>query len=144
MSHFIKGKTQYRDRETLVAALCECGFTQEQIRVHETAQHLYGYRGDRRPQKAHVILPRKYVGSSSNDIGFFQEEDGTYTAIISAYDQNRYGKPWQAKLRQEYGKHKALKELTQLGLRGEATKLQDGRYSIRAQVPQTVRAGLRG
>ena len=42
--------------------------------VHIEPQHLQGYQGDNRAQKAHIIVRRKYVGGSSNDLGFLYDE----------------------------------------------------------------------
>jgi hypothetical protein len=63
MSHFVECQTEFRDRAALVAALVECGFPESQIEVHEQAVPLYGYRGDVRPQNAHVVIRRQHVGS---------------------------------------------------------------------------------
>lgn len=68
MSHFTAIKTQIKDRDALVKALADVGL--KNIEVYETAQSLYGYQGDVRAETAEVIIRRKYVGSSSNDIAF--------------------------------------------------------------------------
>lgn len=100
MSHFTSIKTQIKNRDALVTALSDIGF--KNIELHETAQHLYGYQGD----------VRQYIGSSSNDIGFKQQTDGQYEAIISEYDRHRYNEQWMNKLMQRYGYH-ALKATAQ-------------------------------
>ena len=51
MSHYVECQTEFRDPQALVAALIECGFTQEQIEVHAEAVPLSGYRGDQRAQQ---------------------------------------------------------------------------------------------
>jgi hypothetical protein len=88
MSHFTVLRTHITDVESLVKALAELGFPQ--VEVHQTAQHLYGYQGDVRPQTAEVIIRRQFIGRASNDIGFKRQEDGTFDAIISDYDRARY------------------------------------------------------
>jgi len=35
------------------------------IEVHEEAQNLYGYRGDKRKEKAHIIIRKKYLNQLS-------------------------------------------------------------------------------
>ena len=62
--------------------LKEMGYVPE---VHKEAVGLYGYQGDVRKQKAHIILPRKQVGSASNDVGFERTSKG-FTLHASAYD----------------------------------------------------------
>jgi hypothetical protein len=113
MSHFSKITTQITDRDCLVRALADLGFGEGKVEVNEVAQHLYGYRGDKRPQKAEVILRRKYVGRASNDIGFaLSAQTGTYEAIISEFDEqsNGYNQKWLSKLTQRYSYHLVMKQ----------------------------------
>ena len=53
--------------------------------VHKKAINLHGYQGDKRTQKAHIIIPRKQVGSASNDVGFERVKKG-FVLHASAYD----------------------------------------------------------
>lgn len=77
-----------RNLEVLLATLAELGWDKGKVEVHETPQALYGYHGDQRAEKAHVVIRRSNTGvGSSNDIGFVREADGTYRPIISEYDQ---------------------------------------------------------
>lgn len=92
MSEFVECTTKIKSRIDLVEALIEVGFKREEIEVHEEAQHLYGFQNDKRPEKANVILRRKFVGGASNDIGFMKKKDGTYEFISSAYDRGSSGK----------------------------------------------------
>jgi len=113
MSHFVNVKTQMKNLEALVSALARNGFSTSKVEVHDTPQNLYGYQGDVRAQKAHVIIRRRYIGSSSNDIGF-ENIDGTYVAHISEFDSGtgtyasnhssaRCNQEWQNKLGTYYG-----------------------------------------
>ena len=88
MSEFVECKTKFKDKKALVEALIAMGWTANQIEVNEVAQNLYGYQGDKRNQKANIIIRRKNVGGASNDIGFVKKPDGTYEAIISEYDRH--------------------------------------------------------
>ena len=88
MSKFIIGKVVIKSREALVAALKRQGF--DTVEVHEEPQHLFGFRGDQRPQKANVIVRHQTFNNISNDFGF-AEIDGTWEAIISNYDSNPRG-----------------------------------------------------
>ncbi len=73
----------FKDRECLLNALSECGYTQ----VEEgEALSLYGYQGDRRPETAQIVVRRKFIGSASNDLGF-QKTDAGYAPVISEFDQ---------------------------------------------------------
>jgi hypothetical protein len=73
----------FKDRGLLMAALADLGYTQV-----EDGQDLplYGYRGDRRPETAGLVVRREHIGSASNDLGFVRSADG-YFPIISDYDQ---------------------------------------------------------
>ena len=103
MSHFVQCQTEFRDPKALVAALVECGFEKNQIEVHQDAMPLYGYRGDARPQKAHIVIRRQHVGQAANDVGWELQADGTYRAWISEYDRrHRFNEATRNRLKQEY------------------------------------------
>lgn len=89
MSEYVTYNTRaIRNQEVLLAALAELGWDQGKVEVHEQPVALYGYHGDQRPEKAHIVIRRNQTGvGSSNDIGFVRQDDGTYKPIISAYDQ---------------------------------------------------------
>lgn len=105
MSHYSTIKSEYRDRDCLVAALVEASngrWTREMIEVHDKAVPLVGYQGDARAQRANVVIRRRHVGQASNDLGFVLEADGTYSAIVSNYDKTKYNKEWSNKVSQRY------------------------------------------
>ena len=103
MSHFVECRTEFRDPQALVAALVECGFQESQIEVHAEAVPLYGYQGDARPQRAHIVIRRQHVGPAANDVGWERQPDGTYRAWISEYDgRHRFSEQMQNKIKQEY------------------------------------------
>ena len=103
MSHFVECQTEFRDAQALIAALVECGFEESQIEVHEQAVSLFGYQGDKRPQKAHILIRRQHVGQAANDVGWERQADGTYRAWISEYDgRHRFNQEMQNRIKQEY------------------------------------------
>jgi Protein of unknown function (DUF1257) len=119
MSHFSTIKTQFKDRECLIEALKSFGFNPQ---VHSEPQHLYGWHGDRRAQKAHIIVTRQQIGGPANDLGFlFNGEQ--YQTIISDYDQANgmarvgygLGRTFLNRLAQEYCKASTLKTAQQQG-----------------------------
>ncbi|REJ91790.1 MAG: DUF1257 domain-containing protein [Planctomycetota bacterium] len=111
MSHFTSIHTRLVDKSALVAALSDVGF--DDVEVHDQAQQLYGYRGDKRRQTAEVIIRRQYVGSASNDIGFRRRDDGAFDAIISEYDRSKYGPKWIERLTQRYAYHVTRHQLNE-------------------------------
>jgi len=108
MSSYCNVETQFKNQEALTLALIETGkWSKDQIEVHSEPKNLYGYHNDIRSDKAHIIIRRKYIGGSSNDIGFLKTEEGTYTAIISEFDKRSmgYNDKWLASLKGNYAYH---------------------------------------
>ena len=137
MSHFTAIQTQIRDVNALVKALEDIGF-QDKLEIHETAQGLYGFQGDLRPETAEVIIRRQYLGAASNDIGFKKQEDGTYEAVISSYDRAyKYTQQWVNELTQRYGYHVLMATAPAQGFTIEEEEtLEDG--TIRVVVARWV------
>ena len=98
----------FKDEECLLEALKDLGYTPT---VHDTPINLEGYRGDKREQKAHIIIPRKQVGGASNDVGF-ERVAGKYRCHASEYDR-----AWRTggklnKLKQLYGEKVIMKTVS--------------------------------
>ena len=131
MSHYCEVAIELTDEGCLVAALNRLGF-EGKVEVHQTPQTLYGYKGDMRPQKAHIIIRRQHVGSAANDLGFERQSDGTYRVWVSEFDEshNGYNKAWLGKLKQAYGVEKARAEAKKRGFRVSEQKLDDGRVRL--------------
>ena len=111
MSSYTRVATKLKSQSALVKALVACGFKREHIEVLEKKEALRGYRGDSRKQMASIRIKgsgwghgQNRVGSSSNDLGFERLEDGTYAFHVSDFDKGNYGKKWQTKLLQNYGR----------------------------------------
>jgi len=131
MSMYCNIETQFRNPEALLYALIETGkWTAEQIEIHEQAQNLVGYHGDLRPEKANVIIRRKNIGPSSNDIGFQRNEDGTFKAIISEFDKSRYNQSWINKLKQSYAFHAIRLQSEAKGRSVTRTRLPDNKIRV--------------
>jgi len=129
MSHFTAIKTQIKDKDALIKALADIGL--KNIEVHETAQSLYGYQGDVRPETAEVIIRRQYIGSSSNDIGFKRQDDGQFQAIISEFDRGRYNQQWLGKVMQRYGYYALVTSAQEQGFTIEEDEvMEDGTVRV--------------
>lgn len=86
---------------------------------------------------AEVIIRRQYIGAASNDIGFKQQNDGQFEAIISEYDCQQYSQEWLNKLTQRYGYHTLLATAPEQGFTVEEEEtLADG--TIRVVVARWV------
>ena len=116
MSRYCTVKTTFKDIDALVSALMETGlWIKEQIEVHTEPQHLYGYHGDQRQEVAHIIIRRKHVGRSSNDLGFIRVEDGSYEAIVSEFDSSKYNASWMSQLKGNYAYHTIARDQEKRG-----------------------------
>jgi hypothetical protein len=144
LSHYAEVKTVFKDKEALLAALQEVTvatgkWTAEMIEVHSTPQNLYGYIGDMRQQKADIIIRRKNVQGSANDIGFVKKADGSYEAIISDYDRGFYNDAWLGKLTQEYNVvmiHKLAKQQGHVVTKVE--RMANGQVKVRTRESMTA------
>lgn len=131
MSRFCTVQTQFKDQDSLLRALIEIGgWTLEQIEIHAEPQNLFGYQNDARPEVAHIIIRKRYVGGSSNDIGFIKSSDGTFEAIISEFDRRRYDSRFMAKLKGSYAYHQIDKQMRHKGRKVSREMTSDGRQII--------------
>ena len=140
MSHFVDVKTNLTDLKCVAKALERLGF-KGKLEMHDKPQNLFGYHGDKRKQKAHLIIRRKYVGDSSNDIGFEKQSNGMIAAHISEFDQGtgsyagrkaKYGTQWQQKLFTFYAVEKAEDEYTRRGIKWTEDVDEKDRPRVRA------------
>jgi hypothetical protein len=126
LSAYQQQSTVFEDKDSLVKGLGENGYGLNTVEVHDTPQTLYDYCGHPRPQKAHIILRRQFVGGAANDIGFLKNTDGTYTAIISEYDSMRHNAAWITNLTKSYAKHALIKQGKRMGLTFLGVSAQKG------------------
>jgi hypothetical protein len=131
MSEFKQYETQFKDKECLKAALAEKGYNV--VEDHEQPQQLYDYHGrpttylDKTGDKAEIIVRRTYVGGAANDLGFRKQSDGTYSAIISAYDSGRHNTKWMVDLKKSYTEKVTVKEAKRLNLKPYKVSQQGGK-----------------
>jgi hypothetical protein len=132
MSHYVECTPGFKDREALIEALVAVGFDRSQFEVHEDAVVLYGYLGDERPQRAHIVIRREHVGSAANDVGWERLQDGSYRAWISEYDQrHRFNETLQNRIKQEYSVAAVTRQARALGRTVERCQRQDGTVELR-------------
>jgi Protein of unknown function (DUF1257) len=131
MSKYNQVETQYKDRDCLVEALGDMGYTD--VEVHEVAKNLVGYHGDLRQQKANVIVRRKHIGQSANDLGFVQQKDGTFAMIVSDFDQGKHNAQWNVKLKTAYGERGAMKVARKKGFKFLGKVVKNGKTQLKFQ-----------
>src|ERR1035438_9167171 len=76
MSKYSSIDTCFDDQDALVEALKADGFQPLLATDPVAGDPLTGYQGDKRKDRAHVIIPRQQIGGASNDIGFRRGTDG--------------------------------------------------------------------
>ena len=131
MSHYVECTPGFKDRGALIEALIAVGFDRGQIEIHEEAVQLYGYQGDERPQQAHIVIRRHYVGQAANDVGWERLSDGTYRAWISEYDgRHRFNPEMQNRIKQEYAYHAVARQQRALGRTVERHMLGNGEIEV--------------
>jgi len=142
MSHFVNIVTEIKDKKALVKALERMGF-KNKLEIYDTPHQLMGYLGDLRKDKAHIIIRKKHVGNSSNDIGFERRPDGRFVSHISEFDQGKgsyasrtakYGDKWQQELCTYYGVEKAKMEYDKMGLKYTEEIDEKKRIRLRATI----------
>ncbi len=123
---------QFRDQECLLEALKAIGY--EQVEAHGQPQPLVGYEGRQRPEKAEVIIRRRYVGYSSNDVGFALK-DGAYVPIISEYDRAvRWGDDTLTRLKVAYARAAVSKVVRQKKATILSDRQKNGVQTIRVRL----------
>ncbi len=115
MSAYTTLETQLVSAEHIVLALRDLGFPV--VELDETGRSLVGWQGDRRAERAQVIVRREHIGEQSNDIGFARGHDGTFVALNSEFDREHcgYGDEWLGRLTQRYAYHVARSQLEDRG-----------------------------
>jgi len=129
VSRYNEIKTEYKDGECLVEALNDVGYTE--VEVHELPQNLVGYHGDLRQQKAHIIVRRKYIGMSANDLGFLRNADGSYSQIVSDFDSSKHNAEWNVRLKCAYGERGAMKVAQKKGFKYLGKIVMSGKVQYR-------------
>ncbi len=121
MSAYHEYKTEYRDGACLIEALGEMGYNT--VEVHDIPQQLIDFQGrpthyvDKTGDKAHIIVRRRYVGGAANDLGFVKKADGSFSAIISAFDSGKHNAGWLNNLKKNYTEKVAIKTAAKNGFK---------------------------
>ena len=136
MSKYSSIDTCFDDQDALVEALKADGFQPLLATDQVAGDPLTGYQGDKRKDRAHVIIPRKQIGGSSNDIGFRRGTDGTFRAVISEFDKGcGRDDQWLGKIRQRFVEAKQMRAWKAAGYTEfERTETAAG-VSVKAKIP---------
>ena len=106
MSKYVELRTSVTDERYLVEALRELGYEPE---VCREGRALVGYLGDKRAERAQIIIPREQLDAASNEIGFSPDGNGVYQAMVSEYDRGiGFDDVWLARLVQVYKERQTM------------------------------------
>jgi hypothetical protein len=106
LSKYEEMNTVLAQERYLVDALRDLGYAPE---VCAEGAALFGYMGDERPERAHIVIRRHQLNSASNDIGFRRDESGVYRAIISEYDRGvGFDDRWLGRIAQTYKERQTM------------------------------------
>ncbi|MEZ4300810.1 MAG: DUF1257 domain-containing protein [Polyangiaceae bacterium] len=135
MSAYITLVTPMTDRQCLLDALADLGFDAAKVEAHAEAVALEGFRGDRREQRAHVVIRRRHLGSASNDLGFLATPTG-HQLIVSDYDRHKFGDAWVKKLAERYSHHRRVQE--ERAAEQERLRIEEERRALVETQRQTI------
>lgn len=108
MSAYIRLATPMIERECLLDALCDVGFGENKVEVHETATTLAGIWGTSQ-NAAEIIIRKAHLGSASSDLGFVRTPTG-YAVLLNDMDRRRFGDAWLRDVHARYEYHARRKE----------------------------------
>jgi hypothetical protein len=120
MSKYKVIKTTFTDVDLLLEAIEAVGVPCEVAPPGELLP-LYGYRGDRRPERANVVIRRRNISVGANDVGFAVQPDGSIGTIISEFDSHSRGQRMVNSITQQY----AVLNVTRLAEAGGYTVCQE-------------------
>ena len=134
MSRYKTIQTEFRTLDSLMKALEDIGYGKGKVQVatNPTANTLpmIGYHGDTRPETTAVRIPRQYVGSASNDVGF-RWNGKAYEAVISQYDsETHFNEGVVNKLKQRYGLHEIRRQAKARGYNIRESVNADGSIQV--------------
>ena len=137
MSKYEETVTVLGHEDYLVEALNELGYAPE---VCREGAALYGYQGDERPERAHVVIRRNQLDSASNDIGFRRDADGVYRAIVSEYDRRLgFDEVWLGRVTQAYKERQTMAAAKARGYVFQGRQLIETPDGLKARLRFAVR-----
>jgi len=150
MSHYttIECEFDIDHLEEMLAALKE--MFKGGVEYHKDGDALIGFQGDNRAKAkvgspdyappCEVIVRKKFVGGSSNDIGFKLQPNGKFRAIVSEFDRgHHFGTPLQNKVQMDYSLAVGEKTLKAKGFSEiERIKMDDGSIKLIGNQPKVA------
>lgn len=101
MARYRKIQTGVKSERDLARALAEMGL--KNVEVHAEAQPLDDWIGRPTEVLANVIVRRKQLGASSDDIGFARNANGTFDLVLSDIHLFKFDRRWLSELARRTG-----------------------------------------
>lgn len=128
MSAYVKIDVKLTSEASIKEALDALKLPYEE---HEVAEPLVDYRGNRRTAtRANIIVRRKHLRTSSNDMGFERLDDGSWRAHVSDYDMPPHATTWP-RFRQEYAASVNTRAARRKGYHVKRINEPDGKIKLR-------------
>ncbi len=124
MSAYKRIELKLMDKELIVKALLAAEWrpgqfwTEDMIEVHDEPVNLVGYTNDGRPMQANIIVRKKHIPGSYNDLGFvYNKEKDSYDMLVSDFGiGNNLGQKWLDGLGLSYGKEAVMDTCSKSGI----------------------------
>jgi predicted RNA binding protein YcfA (HicA-like mRNA interferase family) len=151
MSHFVEVEVEFeqKNEKEFIEALEE-QFGKGSVEIHEKGSGLKGYMGDDRSKASgqdyappcEIIIRKKHIGPSSNDIGFKRQANGNYSAYVSDFDKgHHYSLKKQGIVAMNYGAKVAEKTLKADGWKTVRINESDGSVTVKTAGKVSVGIG---
>jgi len=92
---------------------------------------MYGYDDKLRPEKANLVIRRRYIDHLANDLGFQRRADGGVNVVISEYDLHGPGMELLKRIKQQYAVKFVERQARKVGTRVKQERRQDGTIVMR-------------
>jgi hypothetical protein len=139
VSKYVELRTTVTDERYLLEALRELGYHPD---VCRDGRPLVGYQGDKRAERAQVIIPRTQLDSASNEIGFARDANGVFQAIISEYDRGiGFNESWLGRVAQIYKERQTMAVAKAKGYVFKGKEVIDTPQGKKIQLRFAVRQG---
>lgn len=123
-------KTNMKQADQIIGALIAMGVPEDQIQHAPEGVEVSGYRG-KSYGEAQILIPKKWHGGYG-DVGFAQQSDGTYQAVMDDLDNYRLCR----KLQVEVPKGAGFASLTGQWYAATAAKRALRQQGFRAKIKQ--------
>lgn len=117
------------DEAALCVALKKMNIQFERAKPGQTLA-LYGYAGDVRKERARVVVRRRHIGGSANDLGFNCHRGEVVISEFDMFDAPGRGMHLLKRLLPIYGTAKVVRRTRAQGAKATVKEQSDGGYQV--------------